>query len=56
MTVEDAREILGVKAGATLDEVRAAYLNLMSKVHPDHGGSSYFAKELNAAKALLMEQ
>ncbi len=26
MTVEDARDILGVKAGATLDEVRAAYL------------------------------
>jgi type IV secretion system protein VirD4 len=54
MTVEEAREILGVKAGATVAEIKAAYLNLMSKVHPDHGGSNYFAKELNAARAVLM--
>jgi type IV secretory pathway TraG/TraD family ATPase VirD4 len=54
MTVDEARDILGVKAGASLDEIRAAYRNLMSKVHPDHGGSNYFAKELNAAKAVLM--
>ncbi|HEV2521693.1 MAG TPA: type IV secretory system conjugative DNA transfer family protein [Candidatus Acidoferrales bacterium] len=56
MTVEDAREILGVKAGASLDEIRVAYLHLMSKVHPDHGGSGYFAKELNLAKELLTGQ
>jgi DnaJ domain len=54
MTVDDARDILGVKAGATLDEIRTAYLNLMSKVHPDHGGSNYFAKELNAAREILL--
>jgi type IV secretory pathway TraG/TraD family ATPase VirD4 len=54
MTEDEAREILGVKAGATIDEIRTAYLHLMSKVHPDHGGSNYFAKELNAAKAVLM--
>jgi type IV secretion system protein VirD4 len=56
MTVDQARDILGVKVGASLDEIRAAYLNLMPKVHPDHGGSDYFAKELNAAKALLTGQ
>ncbi len=56
MTVDDAREILGVKVGASLEEIRAAYLSLMSKVHPDHGGSSYFAKELNAARTLLTGQ
>jgi hypothetical protein len=33
---------------------RAAFFNIMSKVHPDHGGSNYFAKELNAAKPVLM--
>ena len=54
MTVEEAREILEVKAGATTEEIKAAYHNLMSKVHPDHGGSNYFAKELNAARAVLM--
>jgi len=54
MTADEAREILGVQAEATFDEIRAAYLKLMTKVHPDHGGSNYFAKELNAAKALLI--
>lgn len=54
MTAEEAREILEVKAGATTEEIKAAYLKLMSKVHPDHGGSNHFAKELNAAKEILM--
>ena len=54
MTEDEAREILGVKAGASFDEIRTAYRNLMSKVHPDHGGTSHFAQELNAAKAVLM--
>ena len=56
MTLDDARDILGVKVGASREEIGAAYLNLMTKVHPDHGGSDYFAEELNAAKALLMGQ
>jgi type IV secretory pathway TraG/TraD family ATPase VirD4 len=54
MTVEDAREILEVKVGASSDEIKAAYLRLMIKVHPDHGGSTHFAKELNAARELLL--
>jgi DnaJ-class molecular chaperone len=54
MTVEEAREILGVQAVATREEIKAAYFRLMSKVHPDHGGTNHFAKELNAAKAVLM--
>ena len=53
MDEDEAREILGVKAGATSEEIRTAYLHLMSKVHPDHGGSNYFAKELNEAKEIL---
>jgi DnaJ-class molecular chaperone len=53
-TEDEAREIHGVKAGATIEEIKAAYLKLMSIVHPDHRGSNHFAKELNAAKAVLM--
>ena len=45
---------LGLRRGATIEEIRAAYLLIMSKVHPDHGDPNYFAKELNPAKAVLM--
>ena len=54
MTADDARDILGVKIGATSDEIRKAYLNQMTKVHPDHGGSNFFAKQVNEAKDVLL--
>jgi type IV secretory pathway TraG/TraD family ATPase VirD4 len=54
MTEARAREILEVGPKATPAEIRSAYLKLINAVHPDHGGSSYFSKELNAAKDLLL--
>jgi type IV secretion system protein VirD4 len=54
MTPDQAREILGVRPNATRDEILQAYRDLMIKIHPDHGGSKYFAQQLNAAKAVLL--
>lgn len=54
MTEEQAREILGVSATATREEIVEAYKRLMGKVHPDKGGSNYFAKQLNEARSLLI--
>ena len=54
MTEERAREILEVGPNATAAEIRSAYIRLIKSVHPDHGGSAYFSKELNAAKDLLL--
>jgi hypothetical protein len=56
MTVELALEILGLKAGAGEEEIRAAYTRLIQRVHPDVGGSDFFAKQLNAARDLLLRQ
>ncbi len=39
MTKERAREILEVGPNATSGEIHSAYLKLMKRVHPDHGGS-----------------
>jgi hypothetical protein len=54
MTPEEARAVLGVGPKASRDEIREAYHRLMKKVHPDQGGSTYLASQLNAAKDVLL--
>jgi nucleotide-binding universal stress UspA family protein len=52
--VAQALEILGLKAGATDQEIRAAYIRLMQRVHPDKGGTNFFAKQLTDARDVLL--
>jgi nucleotide-binding universal stress UspA family protein len=52
--VAQALEILGLNAGATDQEVRAAYIRLMQRVHPDKGGTDFFAKQLIDARDVLL--
>ncbi|MDG1287467.1 MAG: DnaJ domain-containing protein [Rickettsiales bacterium] len=54
MSREEAALILGVEAGASEAQVKAAYKKLMKKLHPDQGGNDYLASKLNAAKDTLM--
>ncbi len=54
MSRQTALEILELKEGATNAEIEKAFKRLMSAVHPDKGGSDYFAKQLNAARAVLL--
>jgi curved DNA-binding protein CbpA len=41
--------------GATSAEIKAAHRELMARVHPDHGGSSYLAAQLNQARDYLLK-
>jgi hypothetical protein len=54
MTAEQARRILGLDAGASEDDIRAAYHRLIALVHPDRGGSGFLAAQVNRARDILL--
>jgi DnaJ-domain-containing protein 1 len=56
LPLDEARQLLGVQEGASLEEIRAAHRRLISKVHPDAGGSADLANRVNAARDTLVAE
>jgi hypothetical protein len=54
MTRERALEILGLGAQASTDDVLTAHRRLIQRLHPDRGGSTYLAQQLNEARDRLL--
>ncbi len=50
-----AYRVLGLKPGASEDDIREAYHRLIKRVHPDHGGTAELAAQINEARDRLLE-
>ena len=56
MSLQEARSILGVGDDASPKDIKAAYSRLMRMAHPDKGGTTGLAVQLNAARDRLLAE
>ena len=54
--MRDPYDVLGIKRGASFDEVKAAYRKACKSKHPDMGGSHEDMVELNTAYAFILDE
>ena len=54
MSAQQALRILGLEPDATREAILDAHRRLIQKLHPDRGGSSYLAAQINRAKDVLL--
>ena len=56
MSEAEALEVLGLRPDAEASEIIEAHRRVMQIVHPDRGGSKYFAVKANQAKDVLLNR
>jgi hypothetical protein len=56
MSEAEALEVLGLHSSAEAHEINEAHRRLMQIIHPDRGGSQYFAVKANQAKEVLLRR
>jgi hypothetical protein len=56
MSEDEAYEVLGLRKGASREDISRAHRTLMKKLHPDQGGTTDLAARVNEAKDVLMRR
>ena len=56
MASSEARRLLGLGDGASLQDIQDAHRRLIARVHPDTGGSAELATRVNAARDALVAE
>jgi DnaJ-class molecular chaperone len=55
MSRAQALEILGLEEESGIQEIKKAHQRLMMQNHPDRGGSTFLASQINHAKDVLLD-
>ena len=55
MTEDEAYQVLGLEKGATTEAINRSHRELMKKIHPDQGGTTYLATRVNQARDILLQ-
>ena len=55
MSRDEALQVLGLEQGASRAQISEAHRRLMTKLHPDHGGTDYLASKINTARDVLLK-
>jgi type IV secretory pathway TrbD component len=56
MSEEEAYEVLGLRPGATRDDITRSHRTVMKKWHPDQGGTAALAARANEAREVLLRR
>ena len=56
LQLSEAYELLGIDENASIDNINKAHKELITRLHPDKGGSSYLSARINEARDIIMNE